>query len=408
MLLRTLPDAGLAVLPRSGHLTNLEEPELFTLLVERFHARSDSRRMVGMPWDKRDDMIVHGADPFNAEPPPAALAHAPLTPHEAFYVRNHGPVPDVAPSAWRLRVDGTVDREHSWSLDELRAGFAAHDVVATMQCAGNRRAGLIEVRDIPGQAPWGPGATSTARWTGVRLAEVLDACGAGHEDGHVEFTGLDVSEGARPPQPFGASIPLGKARSPEVLLAWAMNGADLPPVHGAPVRVVVPGYIGARSVKWVDRITVRDTPSENWFQHVAYRLQPADADPADAGPGSGFPLGAVSLNSAVLVPDDGARVPAGPTTVHGYALAGGDREIVRLEVSTDGGRTWRQAELGEQQGKWSWRLWSATVDLAPGPVTVTARAWDTSATVQPESAAQLWNPGGYANNAWARVDLTAV
>lgn len=189
----------------------------------------------------------------------------------------------------------------------------------------------------------------------------------------------------------------------EVLLAWAMNGAALPAVHGAPVRVVVPGWIGARSVKWVERITVRDTPSPNWFQRVAYRMQPADGGPQD-----GFPLGAVALNSDVLSPYDGARVPAGRTTVRGYALAGGDREIARVEVSTDGGAHWRRADLGAQHGRWTWRLWSATVDLAPGPAHVVVRAWDTSAAVQPESAAQLWNPGGYANNAWARVGLTAV
>lgn len=354
-----------------------------------------------MPWDKRADMIVHGSDPFNAEPPPSALAGAPITPRDAFYVRNHGRVPDVDLAAWRLRVDGPVARE--WSLDGLRATFRAHDVVATLQCAGNRRAGLIEVRDIPGQAPWGPGATSTARWTGVRLADVLDDAGVGDGDGHVEFTGPDVAADADPPQPFGASVPLGKARSGEVLLAWAMDGADLPAVHGAPVRVVVPGYIGARSVKWVDRITVRDTPSENWFQRVAYRMQPPDGEPAD-----GFPLGAVAINSAVLSPDDGARVPAGPTTLRGYALAGGDREIVRVEVSTDGGARWHAAVLGERMGPWAWRLWEATLDLEPGPATVVVRAWDTSATVQPESAAGIWNPGGYANNAWARVGLTAV
>jgi sulfite oxidase len=114
------------------------------------------------------------------------------------------------------------------------------------------------------------------------------------------------------------------------------------------------------------------------------------------------------VNSAILSPDDGARVPAGPTTVRGYALAGGDREIARVEVSADAGAHWARADLGEQHSRWSWRLWSTTLDLAPGRATVVARAWDTSATVQPESAAQLWNPGGYANNAWARVDLTAL
>lgn len=220
----------------------------------------------------------------------------------------------------------------------------------------------------------GPAATATAVWTGVRLADVLDAAGAGEEAAHVAFEAPDVSQLASPPQRFGASIPTSKARSGEVLLAWAMNHQRLPRVHGAPVRVVVPGYIGARSVKWVEQVAVQDHPSDNYFQATSYRLLPPEADPASAGHGDGLSLGPIALNSDVLAPDDGAHLPAGPTTVSGYALAGGDRGIARVDVSLDEGRTWQQADLDEQASPWSWRFWRTTVELPPGrEVTITAR-----------------------------------
>ena len=192
---------------------------------------------------------------------------------------HHGAVPDADPAEWRLRVEGLVDRELSLSLDTLREAFRERAVTATLQCAGNRRAGLIAHRDIPGEAPWGPGATGTATWTGVALGDVLALAGPLHEAFHVGFEGADLCPEAQPAQTFGGSIPLNKASRPEVLLAWGMNGAPLAPVHGAPLRVVVPGYIGARSVKWLERIELRSAPWPGYFQHVAYRLVPATERP---------------------------------------------------------------------------------------------------------------------------------
>ena len=260
-------------------------------------------------WDKRDDMIVHESDPYNAEPAPGALADRMLTPLDAFYGRNHGPIPIIDPRAWRLRIGGLADRDLDLSLEDLRTRFTPRAITATLQCAGNRREGLIQVRDIPGEAPWGPGATSTAEWAGVSLAEVLRATEPQPQAAHVAFRAPDIAPTADPPQPYGGSVPLAKALAGEVLLAWAMNGQPLPPVHGGPVRVVVPGYIGARSVKWVERITLQDHPSDNYFQATAYRLLPPDADPATAGPGDGLSLGAVAVNSAILRPGDGAACP---------------------------------------------------------------------------------------------------
>jgi sulfite oxidase len=355
----------------------------------------------------RSDMIVHSAEPLNAEPTPAALAEHELTGVDVFYVRNHGPVPDIDPEAWRLRVGGLVTRPLELSLANLRRGFAHQDVVAAMQCAGNRRGELLRVRDIPGKLPWGPCAIGNARWTGARLADVLAAAGVAPGAEHVAFAAPDVADMV-PPQPFGASIPLGKAMRAEVLLAWAMNGRPLPAVHGAPVRVVVPGYIGARSVKWIEQVTVQAGPSDNYFQAIDYRLLPADADPSHAGPGVGLSLGSQAVNASILTPREGDRVPAGPVIVTGYAVAGDGRRVARVDVSVDGGRSWVQARLGEEPSPWSWRLWRSTLRLPPGRPEVAVRAWDSAACVQPESGAQMWNPQGYANTAWSRLSFTTV
>jgi sulfite oxidase len=356
-------------------------------------------------YGKRPDLIVHEQEPFNAETGLAALAESPLTATDAFYVRGHGATRDLDPVTWRLRVHGLVERELELSLTTLREAFRARDVTATLQCAGNRRAGLMAIRDIPDEAPWGPGATGTATWTGAALADVLAVAGPLRGATHVGFEGADLCSQPSPPERFGGSIPLDKACRPEVLLAWGMNGDPLPLVHGAPLRVVVPGYIGARSVKWLEGIEVRSEPWHGYFQHVAYRLLPEDATP---GPGAGMPLGLVALNADVLAPADGETVAAGPVEVRGYAFAGGERHVARVDVSVDRGATWAQAELLEDLGRWAWRQWRATVVLAPGEHEILVRAWDSSAATQPEDEAALWNPKGYVNNARPRVRVRAA
>ena len=359
-----------------------------------------------MTWGKQDGMVVHEQDPFNAEAPPALLDGHFITPVELFYSRNHGPVPDLDPADWTLHVDGQGKTPLVLSLAELHE-FESVTVTATLQCAGNRRAAMATVREIPGEDPWGPGATSTATWTGARLADVLAAAGADPDaaDRHVAFDAYDVSQLAEPPQTYGSSIPLAKARGAEVLLAWEMNGEHLTPVHGAPVRVVVPGYIGARSVKWVNRITVRPTASDNYFQATAYRVLPPDADPSQAGPGDGISLGPVALNTAILRPVDGTTLAAGPVEVAGYAYAGGGRTVARVDVSADGGRSWTQADLAHRDQIWTWTPWRASFDLGQGSHALVVRAWDDTGALQPESPATLWNPKGYVNNSWDRISV---
>lgn len=350
------------------------------------------------------EMTIHSTQPYNAEPARTVLAGRDLTPIEAFYHRNHAAEPPrIDPATWALRVDGMVERPATFSLGGLRERFDEHAEVVTLQCAGNRRAGLMEVADLPGETPWGPGATGTARWNGARLADVLRDAGVDPGATDVVLTGTDVAD--EPGEPYAVSVPLEKALAPEVLLAWSMNDAALPAAHGAPVRVVVPGWIGARSVKWLERITVADAPSAGFYQAVAYRLLPADASPA---PGRGVALGPIAVNADVLSPDDGAEVAAGTVPVTGYALAGGDRTVVRVDVSTDDGATWTEAELAPQASRWSWRHWHLDLDVPVGTTRVVARAWDSAAGVQPADPAELWNPKGYVNNAWARVTLHAV
>ena len=213
------------------------------------------------------DLIVHESEPLNAEPPPGRLRANFVTPLSAFYIRCHGNLPALDAEHHRLQVDGRVERPCAFSVRDLQARFPARRVVATLQCAGNRRAELASIAAVDG-AKWGPGAIGTAAWTGVALADVLDAVGCDATPGldALALEGADTitEDGTR--FVYGASIPLAKARTPEVLLAFAMNGAPLPPEHGYPLRLVVPGQIGARSVKWVTRVRVQDHPSDNPFQ----------------------------------------------------------------------------------------------------------------------------------------------
>jgi sulfite oxidase len=351
-------------------------------------------------------MIVHQSEPLNAEPSRSLLAQSMLTAVDAFYVRNHGHVPEAPDADWRLRVSGGVRPDIELSLADLQDGrLPRREEVATLQCAGNRREGLIAVRDIPGEAPWGPGATGTARWGGVALRDVLELVGVGSAARYVAFVGRDMTEELDVPEPYGASIPVEKALRDEVMLVWEMNGEPLGALHGGPVRVLVPGYIGARSVKWLDRMELRAEPWDGYFQATGYRLLPPDAEPA---PGAGFALGEVAVNAAVLDPEPGAELRAGRHRVRGYAFAGGERHVARVEVSVDGARSWQQAELLEDQGRWAWGMWRAELELRPGPCELIARAWDSAAATQPEHPRTVWNPKGYVNNAWERVHFAVT
>ncbi|MGH2524914.1 MAG: molybdopterin-dependent oxidoreductase, partial [Anaerolineales bacterium] len=202
-------------------------------------------------FGKHPDFLVRSASPYNGGPPLGLLREAFVTPNELFFVRNHGNVPRVDPAHYRLSIGGLVKRPRALSLDELRQNFPKRTLTATLQCAGNRREELIEVAPIPDELPWGEEAISNAAWAGAALRDVLGEGPAGiaPEARHVAFAGLDDVQRQGKTLGFGSSIPIEKALSLEVLLAYEMNGEPLPPAHGFPVRAIVPGYIGARSVK---------------------------------------------------------------------------------------------------------------------------------------------------------------
>ncbi|XP_064354622.1 sulfite oxidase, mitochondrial [Dromaius novaehollandiae] len=356
---------------------------------------------------------VNSQKPFNAEPPPELLAERFLTPNELFFTRNHLPVPAVDAETYRLRVEGPGGRELSLSLEELRSRFPKHEVTATLQCAGNRRADMSRVRPVKG-LDWDIGAIGTARWGGARLRDVLLHAGFGERpegEWHVCFEGLDADVGGAP---YGASIPYGKAVSPEgdVLLAYEMNGAALPRDHGFPLRAVVPGVVGARNVKWLRRVAVSPAESPSHWQQSDYKgFAPCvDWDTVDysAAPA----IQELPVQSAITQPRPGAAVPPGELTVKGYAWSGGGRGVVRVDVSLDGGRSWRVARLaGERQepGRaWAWTLWElqAPVAAGAGELEIVCKAVDSSYNVQPDTVAPIWNLRGVLSNAWHRVRVS--
>ncbi len=356
---------------------------------------------------KHANFIIRSQEPLNGGPPLPALAATAMTPNDLFFVRNHGSIPQIDPAVFRLEIGGMVQRPLTLALADLR-GLPRASVAATLQCAGNRRDELSAVAPTPGELPWGAEAISSAVWEGVPLREILRAAGIDTGATHVAFTSSDDVERSGRHFGFGGSLPLAKALAPEVLLADTMNGAPLPAEHGFPLRVVAPGYIGARSVKWLQTITLQTEPSDNYFQAHAYKLFPTDITAQNVDWQGGMMLGEQSLTSVICDPATGAKLAAGPVLLRGYAYAGGDRSVERVEVSADGGTCWQQAELLGQPERWAWRLWQARIDVPPGRHTLAVRAWDSAAQTQPSEICQVWNFKGYMNNAWHRIAVEAV
>ena len=348
-------------------------------------------------------LIQRSSRPPNFETPPAGLVPL-LTSNDEFFVRYHLPViPPVDPATWRLEVGGlATGRPLSLSLHDLRHRFEKVSVVAVNQCSGNRR-GLFAPR-VPG-VQWGNGAMGNARWSGVRLRDVLRLAGVSGKALEVVYGGSDA--GALPATPaFVKSLPIDRALDEWTLVCFEMNGEPLPRWNGAPVRLVVPGWTGTYWMKHLDRIRVVEQPFEGFWMKSAYRL------PTGKFPGARFasqetpettPITAILVNSLITSPAAGARLARGePASVRGKAWDGGSG-IAAVEVSLDGA-SWREATLGVDLGPYAWREFTLPVDTSsPGRIDIAVRARARNGAVQPE--ALVPNPSGYHDNRVQRVSV---
>jgi DMSO/TMAO reductase YedYZ molybdopterin-dependent catalytic subunit len=324
-----------------------------------------------------------------------------VTPIGLHYLLTHYDIPDVDGVDWRLSVDGLVEQPLTLSLDDLRARPAV-EVAVTMECAGN---GRVHVEPHVVSQPWLLEAVGTARWRGVRVASVLEE--AGVEEGAVEvlFTGLDRGVEGEEEQAYERSLPVAGLLDGDALLAYEVNSVPLPPQHGFPLRLVVPGWYGMTSVKWLSRVTVLDEPFGGYQMRHSYRVRHEEDEP-------GEPITAIAPRSLMIppgIPEFLSRsrvVEAGPCEIRGRAWSGG-AEIAGVDVSTDGGRTWAAAELGDTAlGRWAWRSWQFAWDAEPGEHELCCRARDAAGSEQPLEP--RWNLGGYVYNAVQRVSVTVV
>ena len=355
--------------------------------------------------DNGNGLIVHGTSPMNAEPQLANLVKSWMTPTDQFYIRSHAPNPKIDPATFQLKIEGMVERPMSISLSQLANDYGNVNVTATLTCAGNRRYEHSKISPVGG-VPWREGAIGNAVWGGVPLSAILKKAGVKPEAKHVWFEGLDESKKGGGIIPFGASIPIQKAMDdtkglPGALVVTQMNKQPLTPDHGFPVRNVVPGYIGARSVKWLGKIIVSDKPSTNHYVATAYKIvERADAiEWAEKAPIFRF-----VLNSAICTPA-GGKVQPGTLSVSGYALPHGDagRSIKMVEVSADDGKSWSKAQLSGDSGPYCWRLWKADVRVQASTTGLMVRATDSAGKNQPQT--MDWNKKGYLFNSWHRVEL---
>jgi DMSO/TMAO reductase YedYZ molybdopterin-dependent catalytic subunit len=341
------------------------------------------------------DLLVRSERPLNAETRLVAQTGI-ITPNARFYVRNHFDVPRVDAASWGLRLRGLVRRPRTFSLAELRR-LPSRSSIVTLECAGNGRS-LLEPA-VPGEA-WELGAVGTAEWTGVPLVEVLDRVGVQGAAREIVFRGLDHDAARGPSQPlrFERSLSVESAQNADVLLAYAMNGEPLPPNHGFPVRLVVPGWYAMASVKWLADIEATDKPFAGYFQTDRYVIDPG----GDGAPSE--PVAQMRVRAIITEPEHGDVVRQGELTVRGYAWSGYGK-ITSVEV--DAGQGWHFARLLDDEPlTYAWRRWEFTTRVGVGRVTLRARATDSSHNTQPDRGP--WNRLGYGNNVIQEVGVVAV
>jgi DMSO/TMAO reductase YedYZ molybdopterin-dependent catalytic subunit len=324
-------------------------------------------------------LIERGKDPDNLEFPFARLEGL-HTPNELFYVRNHFAAPNIQAKTWKLTVTGAVENPLELTYEQLTK-MPPKKATMTLECAGNGRSFL----KAPKGVPWGLGAVSTAEWAGVTLAAVLEKAGVKKGAADVVLEGADGGKASNDPKPdgeihFARSLPLAKALKPEVLLAYKMNGADLSQAHGFPLRAVVGGWYGMASVKWLQRIVVTERPYNGYHQSSDYTYW----DRRD-GLVTLVPITEMEVKSSIARPAAGEVVAAGKEQrVHGAAWAG-ESEVAKVEVSTDGGKTWAEAKLLGDSLAMTWRLWEYKwTPPKAAKYTLMTRATDKRGRTQPE------------------------
>ncbi|OWM90190.1 hypothetical protein CDL15_Pgr006511 [Punica granatum] len=377
-------------------------------------------------WIKRSPSMVRltGKHPFNAEAPLARLMrHGFITPVPLHYVRNHGLVPRASWQHWTIEVTGLVKRPGKLTMNRLVADFPSRELPVTLVCAGNRRKEQNLVKQSIG-FNWGPSAVSTSIWRGVPLRDVLKRFGImTRRSGalYVCFEGAEDLPGGGGSK-YGTSINKEVAMDPanDIILAYMQNGELLAPDHGFPLRVIIPGYIGGRMVKWLRRIIVTTKESDNYYHYRDNKVFPSHVDPELANAEAWwykpeYIVNELNINSVITTPSHEEILPINastsqrPYTLRGYAYSGGGKKVTRVELTMDGGATWHVCELDHPEkpnryGKyWCWCFWSLEVEvlhLLPAKE-IAVRAWDQSFNVQPEKL--NWNLMGMMNNCWFRV-----
>jgi DMSO/TMAO reductase YedYZ molybdopterin-dependent catalytic subunit len=340
-------------------------------------------------------LVFQRTDPLNCETPVAELIGGVVMPNAHFYVRNHFEIPKLDPSAWRLEVGGLVQRPRTLSLQDIHR-MGSQTVIATMECAGNGRVFLNPPTD---GEQWGLGAVSIAEWIGVSLREVLETAGVLTEAREVLFRGADGGTVAARSgvTRFERSLSLDVARDPDILLAYAMNGEALPPEHGYPLRLVVPGWYGVASVKWLTEIEVIGSTFEGFFQAERYFFEWERS-----GQLVKEPVTLQRVRSLITDPAQDDEVAHGDLAVRGVAWSG-TGPIARVDVSVDGG-AWQPARLAGERHGYGWQRWELiTRTPGAGLTTVRARATDIGGRTQPEQPE--WNRLGYGSNAIQEVSI---
>jgi DMSO/TMAO reductase YedYZ molybdopterin-dependent catalytic subunit len=327
----------------------------------------------------RDGRIVRSEQPLNLEMPFETVESF-ITPTESFYVRTHFPIPAIDRDAWWLHVEGEVENPFTINYEEL-LNLESLTIPVTLECAGNNR-NFLEPK-VKG-VQWGLGAVGTAEWTGVPLSVLLDRAGVRSNAREVILEGADCGMLEDPKSPsgeltFARSIPLGKATA-DVLLAYKMNGSQLPSQHGFPVRAIVPGWYAVASIKWLQRIIVTDQPFTGYYQTIDYAYWKRGGDIAELAP-----LTEMQIKAEIARPAKSEAVPVSSNVrVHGAAWTG-EGEITKVEFSTDGGATWSEASLVGTSRPNAWRLWEFDwrTPSKPGQVNLIARATDSQGSTQP-------------------------